>query len=54
MTKIVNVLGTGEKQWGCEFLHYDFHSRNNGNKTNKQSNKQNLLALTVSCDKKVA
>ena len=45
MNKIVNLLETGEKQWGCELLPYNFTSRN---KT-KQSN---LLTLTVSCEKR--
>ena len=37
MNKIVNLLKTWEKQWGCEFLPYDFSLRN---KTNKQTNKK--------------
>ena len=55
MHKIINILGTGEKQWGCELLPYKFSSRNKTNKqTNKQANKQNqrnLLTLTVSFEK---
>ena len=47
MNKIVNLLETGEKQWGCELLPYNFTSRN---KT-KQSN---LLTLTVSCEKRTS
>ena len=43
-------MGTGEKQWGCEFLTYDFSSKN---KTNKKANKQStLLTLTVSFEKR--
>ena len=36
MNKIVNILKTGGKQYGCEFLPYDFSSRN---KTNKKLNR---------------
>ena len=38
-------MGTGEKEWSCELLPYNFSSRN---KTNKQNN---LLTLTVSGEK---
>ena len=34
MKKIVNLLGTGEKQEGCGLLLYNFSARN---KTNKQT-----------------
>ena len=34
MNNIVNFFGTREKQWGCEFLPFDFRS------TNKQTNKE--------------
>ena len=38
MNKMVNLLGTGEKQWGCEFPNdYDFNSRNQNKQTNKQA-----------------
>ena len=37
INKTANLLGTGEKQWGCEFLPYNCSSRN---KTDKQSNQQ--------------
>ena len=36
MNKIVNLLGTGEKQWCCELLQYNFSSRN---KTNNKDTK---------------
>ena len=52
MNKIVNLLETGEQQWGCEYLPYDSSSRNKKSKqTNKQKTKS-LLTLTVSCEKK--
>ena len=38
MNKVVNLLGTGEKQLGCALLPHNFSSRN------KQSN---LLTLSV-------
>ena len=34
--KFANSLETGEKQWGCEFLSYDFSSRNKINRQAKQ------------------
>ena len=36
MKKIVNLLGTGEKQWSCELLAHNFSSIN---RTGKQTNK---------------
>ena len=45
MNKNVNILGTGKKQWGCEFLNCNFSPKN-------QPTKQiNLLTLTVSYEK---
>ena len=35
--RIVDLLGAGEKQWGCELLPYNFSSRKN-----KQTNKQTV------------
>ena len=55
MNKVVNLLGTGEKQGRCEFSPYNFSSRNKRNKqTNKQANKNhsNSLTLTVLYQKK--
>ena len=41
--RIVDLLGAGEKQWGCELLPYNFSSRKN-----KQTNKQ---FTSISCEK---
>ena len=35
--RIVDLLGAGEKQWGCELLPYNFSSKK-PKQTNKQTN----------------
>ena len=32
MNKIVSILGTGEKQWSCEFSPYNLSSKTKQNK----------------------
>ena len=51
MNKIVSILRTGEKQWGCEFFPYNLSSKQN--KSIKKTDKQrNQLSLTVSYEKR--
>ena len=45
--RIVDLLGAGEKQWGCELLPYNFSSKK-PKQTNKQTNKQ---FTSISCEK---
>ena len=47
MNRIVDLLGAGEKQWGCELLPYNFSSKK-PKQTNKQTNKQ---FTSISCEK---
>ena len=48
MNEIVNLSGTGEKEWGCELLPYNSSSKNktkNAKRIKNKKQKESIIAL---------
>ena len=52
MNKNVNILGTGKKQWGCEFLNCNFSPKNQPTKQTNQFTNLNRFIWEESFNQK--